>query len=420
MSHASFATQHSANLLAPSAVPSHFSAISRSSSLSGRAEKPARDAFRWTVLHTAGSLTHPTSALYGRATVLAANGLLCIGTSSSRALVFDFRQQLKHVIAPPATTPPAGPVTAIALSTDHTFVAVGHAQGHIYLYDLSRPQTPVRTVEPVALKAVLAGRKEGHLLGTPITHVGFVGARHTAVVSADSSGLAFYHSLGKVLFVEASDVIRILGKYPSPSETPLGPSLEAPLRPDVKGKGKAVDKPATKIAPTNILGVASLPLATVPHPTDTYQIQALITSSKLIVVGLKPDPKTWFRRHNPSSNHDTGIEPLLAWFPAYAPSDDNVKQSGKKPVPKEKPASPVLVYTWGHSLHFLRVREVRTTQRVRDEKKGKVNNVEIGTLSFEEAKTIELGTSVGAVRGVQWLNVQVCVLFLTLKMARKR
>ncbi|KAF8608683.1 hypothetical protein BDV93DRAFT_465614 [Ceratobasidium sp. AG-I] len=406
VSHASFATQLSANLLAPSAVPSHFSAISRSSSLSGRAEKPTRDAFRWTVLHTAGSLTHPTSALYGRATVLAANGLLCIGTSSSRALVFDFRQQLKHVIAPPVTTPPAGSVTAIALSTDHTFIAVGHIQGHIYLYDLSRPQTPVRTVEPVALKAVLAGRKEGHLLGTPVTHVGFVGARHTAIVSADTSGLAFYHSLGKVLFVEASDVVRILGKYPGPGETPLGPASEAPLRPDVKGKGKAVERPAIKTAPTSILGIASLPLATTPHPTDTYQIQALITSAKLIVVGLKPNPKTWFRRHNPSSNHDTGTEPLLAWFPAYAPSDDNTKQSGKKATLKEKPASPVLVYTWGHSLHSLRVREERMIQRVRDEKKGKVNSVEIGTLVFEEGKVIELGADVGAVRAVQWLNVQ--------------
>ncbi|KAG9126651.1 Vacuolar protein sorting-associated protein 8 [Ceratobasidium sp. 392] len=412
-SNASFATQRSANALgAPSAAASHFSAISRSSSisrLSEEAKKPTRDAFRWTSLHTASSLTHPGSSLYGRATVLAANGLLCLGTSSSRVLVFDFRQQLKHVITPPTNLAPLpGAVTAIALSTDHTFVAVGHAQGHIFLYDLSRSQTPVRSVVPVVLKAVLAGRKEGHLIGTPVTHVGFVGARHTAIVSADSSGLAFYHSLGKVLFVEASDVVRILGRYPGPGEGPIGPAAEAPLQPDLKGKGKAVDRHAGgNTVTTGILAMAALPLGTAPHSTDAYHIQALITPAKMIVVGLKPTAKTWLRRHNPNQDQSTKNEPLLAWFPAFASSDDSNKQANRKSG-KEKPmpvAPPVLVYTWGYTLYFLRVKEERVTQRVRDEKNGKVQSVEVGVLAFEELGTIGLGAN-GAAKAIQWLNVQ--------------
>ncbi|KAG8715568.1 Vacuolar protein sorting-associated protein 8 [Ceratobasidium sp. 394] len=416
-SHASFATQRSGNAFGTPSAASHFSAISRSSSISRFSDKtkgPTRDAFRWTSLHTASSLTHPASSLYGRATVLAANGLLCLGTSSSRALVFDFRQQLKHVITPPTNLAPLpGAVTAIALSTDHTFLAVGHAQGHIFLYDLSRSQTPVRSVIPVALKAVLAGRKEGHLVGTPVTHVGFVGARHTAIVSTDSSGLAFYHSLGKVLFVEASDVVRILGRYPGPGEGPVGPAAEAPLRPDVKGKGKAVDRPiGGNTAAASILAIASLPLGTAPHPTDTYQIQALITPAKVIVVGLKPTPKTWLRRHNPNQGQNTRNEPLLAWFPAFAPSEDVNKQANRKSSGKEKAllaAPPMLVYTWGYTLHFLRVREEHVTQRVRDEKNGSVQNVQVGVLAFEELGTIGLGAEGGA-RAVQWLNVQQLIV----------
>ncbi|CUA66662.1 Vacuolar protein sorting-associated protein 8 homolog [Homo sapiens] [Rhizoctonia solani] len=404
-SHASFASQ--GGLPVPSAAESHFSAISRSSSrsrLSDHSPKPIRDAFRWTTLHTASSLTHSAS-LYGRATVLAANGLICLGTSSSRALIFDFRQQLKHVITPPNTsTAHPGSVTAIALSTDHTYVAVGHARGHIFLYDLSSPQNPARTVEPVPLKAVLAGRKEGHLVDTPVTHLSFVGARHTAIVSADARGLAFYHSLGKVLFVEASDVVRILGRYPTPGETSIGLATEAPIRPDVKGKGKATDNPGHARSPTAVMiRVASLPLGTIQHPTDAYQIQALITPSKLIVVGFKPSPKTWFRRHNP--NQESRSEPLLAWFPAYAPSDDTGKQAN---YGRDKPGSttvPVLVYTWGNILHFLRVKEDRITQRVRDEKKGKVDNLEVGTLVFDELGSIYLGEH-EKVRALQWLNVQ--------------
>ncbi|CAE7228574.1 unnamed protein product [Rhizoctonia solani] len=404
-SHASYASQ--GGLPVPSAVASHFSAISRSSSrsrLSDRPLKPIRDAFRWTTLDAASSLTHSAS-LYGRATVLAANGLICLGTSSSRALIFDFRQQLKHIITPPNTaTMHPGAVTAIALSTDHTYVAVGHARGYIFLYDLSSPQNPARTVEPVALKAVLAGRKEGHLVDTPVTYVGFVSARHTAIVSADARGLAFYHSLGKVLFVEASDIVRILGRYPTPGETPIGPATEAPLRPDVKGKGKATDDASHTRLPTAVtIRVASLPLGTIPHPTDAYQIQALITPSKLIVVGFKPSPKTWFRRHNP--NQESRSEPLLAWFPAYAPSDDASKQATfgrEKSVPM---TAPVLVYTWGNILHFLKVKEDRVTQRVRDKKKGKVDKLEVGTLTFDELQTIYLG-EYEQVRALQWLNVQ--------------
>ncbi|GAB1525022.1 vacuolar protein sorting-associated protein 8 [Rhizoctonia solani] len=407
-SQASYASQRSASgLPALSAAPSHFSAISRSSSrsrLSDNSQKPIRDAFRWTTLDTASSLTHSTS-LYGRATVLAANGLICLGTSSSRALIFDFRQQLKHVITPPNTlTTHPGAVTAIALSTDHTYVAVGHGRGHVFLYDLSSPQTPARTVEPVSLKAVLAGRKEGHLIDTPVIHVSFVGARHTAIVTADAAGLAFYHSLGKLFFVEASDVVRILGRYPTPVEAPIGPATEARLRPDVKGKGKSADNAAhARIPTTAIVRVASLPLGTIQHSTDGYQIQALITPSKLIVVGFKPSPKTWFRRHNP--NQGSRNEPLLAWFPAYTTSNSISKQSDTGRGKVGSIASPVLVYTWGNILHFLGVKEDRITQRVRDEKKGKIDRLEVGTLVFNELKTIDLGEH-EQVRALQWLNTQ--------------
>jgi hypothetical protein len=84
-----------------------------------------------------------------------------------------------------------GAVTAIALSHDHTYVAAGHATGHIQLFDLSKPQVPARSVAPTTLAAVASGRKEGHLQGSRIVNVGFVAGRHTAIFSADHTGLAF-------------------------------------------------------------------------------------------------------------------------------------------------------------------------------------------------------------------------------------
>jgi len=86
-------------------------------------------------------------------------------------------------LPPPAEL--AGPVSALSLSYDHTYIAVGHAHGHISLYDVSRPQAPARSVPPTSLPAVASGRREGHIQGAPILSLGFVGARHTAIVSAD-------------------------------------------------------------------------------------------------------------------------------------------------------------------------------------------------------------------------------------------
>src|SRR5262249_52804351 len=145
----------------------------------------------------------------GAPTVLAANGLICIGTDEGKICVFDFKQTLICIcgndpsgmwfsdIIPCSrrTGRSFGPVTALALSFDHTFVACGHATGHIQLFDIKNPQTPARSVPPTTLAAVSSGRKEGHIEGSRIVSLGFVAGRHTAIVSADEHGLAFYHSL---------------------------------------------------------------------------------------------------------------------------------------------------------------------------------------------------------------------------------
>src|ERR1700733_1456676 len=184
-----------------------------------------------------------------------------------------------------------GPVTTLALSQDHTFLGIGHALGHIYLYDLSKPQTPTRSVPPADFASIAASRKEGHLFGSKIIHLGFVGARHTAIVSADDIGLAFYHSLGKVLFIEANDVIRILGNYPEDGFHPI----TRPPAPQPHRQSRRLPRRNRKTS--TILGMMALPIATSPHPTDAFNIIALLTPLKLVIVGLKPSPKTRYRRH---------------------------------------------------------------------------------------------------------------------------
>lgn len=115
----SVATLQSHVLEGISADASHFSALSRTASstdltaatAAGQAvaqpHRETREVFRWTDLHIIGDYLYTkhsqkTSTLLGAQssgspTVLAANGLICVGTDSGRVLVFDFKQSLKCV-----------------------------------------------------------------------------------------------------------------------------------------------------------------------------------------------------------------------------------------------------------------------------------------------------------------------------------
>ncbi|KAF8342052.1 Golgi CORVET complex core vacuolar protein 8-domain-containing protein [Cantharellus anzutake] len=384
--------------------PSYFSAISRASSLSGHfdssdkddreADSPdppalnvldKRDVFKWTPLRTISVQifsTAPKAAAIldshmGKPTVILAQGIICIGTETGRTFVFDFRQQLKCICSSESTSP----VSALALSFDHTFLAVGHSQGDITLFDLSRPQSPARFVAPTDLVSVASGRREGHLRGSKVIRIGFVSTRHTAFVSADDSGLAFYHSLGKVLFVEANDVLRILGKYPdetSPLDrSPSFSTTSLPSRdpPRIEASAPRLSPPATGTRERNrkagtILDMEPLPSSSSTHPIDAFQVIALLTPVKLVIVGLRPSPRTWFRRHRAGQDGE-GPQSMwrgcMAWFPSVSLNGDKESDSpskgGKRAVSPDVLTIPILAYSWGRSLMFLRVRAERTIPR---------------------------------------------------------
>lgn len=301
-------------------------------------------------------------------------------------------------------------------------MAVGHAYGHIQLFDIKHPQKPARTVNPTSLTAVVSGRQEGHLAGSRIVQLGFIAGRHTAIVSADDQGLAFYHSLGKVLFVEASDTLRILGKYPEDDPVPVSES-----RPVNGTMSNGSQETLSTLVPqrrrhrplSTILAMGPLPLGTSPHSTDGYQLIALITPVKLVIVGLKPSPKTWFRVHREVDDDvhrsETKWSGCLAWFPSINDSSKNVVQddsskkgtsrkaqtNGKSNLPS---TAPLLAYSWGRTFHLLRVFETRTFQRVRNRNTQKEEKVEVGKVNFQEFWSY--GTS-SDILCLQWLNVHV-------------
>ena len=315
---------------------------------------------------------------------------------SSRCNSLD-RLKYDHFVIDPAI----GAVTALALSYDHTYVASGHATGHIQLFDVNNSKIPARFVPPTSLTEVAAGRQEGHLYGSRIVSIGFVAGRHTAIVSADDSGLAFYHSLGKVLFIEASDILRILGKYPDEGESlneagAPGSSIHHPFR-------------RRRLRKTHsILSMAPLPLGASAHPTDAYNLVALLTPMKLVVVGLKPSPKTWYRRHRESEDRGSRsrFKGVMAWYPSMPPPDSppELHSNGKNRSTASLSSHPMLVYGWGNVLNLIRVSETKVNQEVRNVRNGKISHVEVGRIVFEESRSWTVSSDALA---LQWLNSNV-------------
>lgn len=284
-------------------------------------------------------------------------------------------------------------------------MASGHATGHIQLFEVQNPKTPARFVPPTTLSVVASGRQEGHLVGSRIVSIGFIAGRHTAVVSADDSGLAFYHSLGKVLFVDATDTLRILGKYPD--EDPREPGDETPV-PGLSTLQHPFRRRRMRKAHT-ILAMSPLPLGPSPHPTDIYQLIALLTPAKLVIVGLKPSPKTWYRAHRDADEGNSSkskFKGVLAWFPSIA-SGTTIQAdhlNGKARTAQPDGMLPMLVYGWGKILNLLRVSESKTTQEVKNAKTGKMTRMEVGRIVLQEVGKWTVG---GDVLALQWLNVNV-------------
>ncbi|KAK4700735.1 vacuolar protein sorting-associated protein 8, partial [Phenoliferia sp. Uapishka_3] len=380
-------------------------------------ERTPSPTIKWTPLRRISTRLHSPTAkagpgftpagataagLLGTPTVLAVSGIIAVGTSKGWVMVFDFGQNLRCVCGTEAIgnhfalgAKEAGAVTAVAISQDHTFVAAGHSLGSIHLYALTKPSQPARSVPPTTLPLILTGRAEGHLSGSRILHLGFVGARHTAIVSSDDTGLAFYHSLGKVLMLASTDIIRLLGRYPDPTSHQPAQSLPLPLA--VNGVS---DPPSSKPKkPSIILDMAPLPLGPSPHSTDLHSLIALLTPTKLVVVGLKPTPRTWWRATPPKEKHgEYSRNGVLAWYPSV-PISSEVSVVGGKPV-TEVGEDPLLAFAWGRVVRLVKMRR----ESSKDPAKGEKEPVKIMELEFVEVEGWE---SDGSVLGLQWYSERI-------------
>lgn len=280
------------------------------------------DVVRWTKLKkvTAQLYSDAGRRNFGIPTCVTISATIAIGTDKGLILVFDYSQALKAIIGTGTKAVECGPVTALSVSADHTMIAGGHTNGHIFTWELTKPARPFMHIPPLPDYDLDNRKQDGHITGTSVLHLGFLGTRRTALASADDKGMAFSHlatrGLGKVARIVKTT--RILGRYPGG-----GPVPERPRK------------------PSTVLGFSVLPLGNAPERTDSMGLVAMLTPYLLVIVSTTPIAQTQYKAARPKEiGSDQALTGCLAWYPA---------------VKKDPPSKTRLVYVWSNILTLLEV-----------------------------------------------------------------
>ncbi|KAH6657810.1 Golgi CORVET complex core vacuolar protein 8-domain-containing protein [Truncatella angustata] len=299
---------------------------------------PPWEVVRWTRLKKLNgqAFSEAGKRNFGAPTCIAVSASIVLGTSKGIILMFDYNQNLKMIIGPGTKAVESGPITSIAISADHTTVAGGHASGNIFTWDTNRASRPFLTI-PHLESAQLQNRTvDGHAPDVAVTHLGFLGTRHTALVSADDKGMAFSHlaTRGTGALGRTVKTVRILGRYPN-APTPVDKLLK----------------------PSTVLAFASLPLGNVDRATDGMGLTAMLTPYLLVIVSTTPVAQTQHKSARPKDvEPHSAMSGCLAWFPA-------VRLKVPDPNTGSTMSKVKLVYCWSNVLTVLDVDEIPTDDK---------------------------------------------------------
>jgi len=263
----------------------------------------------------------------------------------------------------------SGAITAIALSADHTTVAGGHANGTVFTWDVSKSARPFLHIPPLSEWRSEPRKSDGHVPGVAIVHLGFLGTRHTALVSADDKGMAFSHLASRGMGAIARTVksTRILGRYPN-GVAPNGQSRK----------------------PSTVLAFSPLPFGNIEQSTDAMGLVAMLTPYLLVIVSTTPIAQTQHKAVRPKEVTAHGaMSAALAWFPAVKLQTSNSNSSGSTSKAK-------LVYCWSNVLTVLDVSETPSAESVEGDKPP--------SLSFRPRSRWKAEEAIVA---VQWLSRSV-------------
>ncbi|KAH8597645.1 Golgi CORVET complex core vacuolar protein 8-domain-containing protein [Bisporella sp. PMI_857] len=324
----------------PAYLKGHSRQVSVSSLLpdSGDTDTPSPpwEVVRWTKLKklSGQAFSEVGRRNFGVPTCIAISASIVLGTSKGIILIFDYHQNLKSIVGPGTKAVESGAVTSVAISADHLVIASGHANGSIFTWEIAKAARPFLHIPSLDASQMLNRTLDGHFPNVAVRHLGFLGTRHTALVSADDRGMAFSHLATRGMGVVARSVksTRILGRYPN----------------DVSVKTR---KPST------VLAFAPLPLGNVERGTDTLGLTAMLTPYLLVIVSTTPVAQTQHKAARPKEvAAHSAMSGCLAWFPA-------VKLKVKDPATGSEISKVKLVYCWSNVLTVLDVDETPSSDK---------------------------------------------------------
>ncbi|KAM4058467.1 golgi CORVET complex core vacuolar protein 8 domain-containing protein [Hirsutella rhossiliensis] len=360
--------------------PALLSSHSRNASLAtnfpvdqadGDTPAPPWEVVRWTRLRklNGNAFSELGRRNFGSPTCLAVSASIVLGTSKGIILMFDYSQNLRMIIGQGTKAVESGPVTSIAISADHTTIAGGHANGSIFTWDTSRAARPFLTIPHLDGAQEQNRTADGHVANVSVVHLGFLGTRHTALVSADDRGMAFSHlaTRGAGALGRTVRTTRILGRYPN-APIPAGKPLK----------------------PSTVLAFAPLPLGNVERTTDTMGLTAMLTPYLLVIVSTTPVAQTQHKSARPKDvPAHSAMTGCLAWFPA-------VRLKAPDPASGSDISKVKLVYCWSNVLTVLDVNEIPSGDRDQP-----------STLKFKARSRWKCEEAIVA---VQWLSRSVLAL----------
>ncbi|KAG9229570.1 Golgi CORVET complex core vacuolar protein 8-domain-containing protein [Amylocarpus encephaloides] len=331
---------------AASPTPAYLKGHGRQASInsqildSGDTETPTPpwEVIRWTKLKKMNgqAFSEVGKRSFGMPTCISVSASIVLGTSKGVILIFDYHQNLKSIIGPGTKAVESGAISSIAISADHLIVAGGHANGSIFTWEIAKAARPFLHVPSLQPAQMVNRTLDGHIPNAAIRHLGFLGVRHTAVVSADDRGMAFSHLATRGMGAVGRSVrtTRILGRYPN----------------DVSTTGKP-RKPST------VLAFSPLPLGNVERGTDTLGLTAMLTPYLLVIVSTTPIAQTQHKAARPKEVvAHSAMSGCLAWFPA-------VKLKVNDPKTGSDVSKVKLVYCWSNVLTVLDVDEITSPDK---------------------------------------------------------
>lgn len=360
--------------------------------------------FQWNEMHKILKTIEGSSfvASYGTATLIEPSSLyVAVGTLKGYVICFSYHQEAEYSLHPTrhndidasqsqhesVTATAAVAITSLCFSSDVTSLVAGYSDGSINLWQLSLSSSgiviPLYTIQGIAKHDRLKKNVDGHIVGTPITYVSFIGSLRYKLVSSDRSGYIFYHHGFKKFMRKYFVTHKIIGN---------------------SGDNKDKDREQSH----DVLACELLPLGNTPQITDQWGVLAVLTDHLLVVVTiLSLNDSNQIRLVNhfktgiPKIINDTPIVTgCLSWFPCL----DSDNGSGVTTTTTR------LAYSWNNIITVL---ELQNASSFLDEYMKELidRDKTIGTLAMK--RTCRWKNSTGwCFRSLQWISPTLLSLFL--------